>query len=246
MRLLPLLVLLPACSVPTYEASRTVDFTVPAAGIAALSCTSHNGAIVVVGENGRQEFAVRVEITARGNTQAEADDNLAQLDVDRATSDGVLRLVGKVPEELPGSCSPVFAFTVTVPRDCGLELETHNGSIEVKDTKGRVSLQTHNGKVVADVTSTDLDVVTHNGSISLTANGDAPINGRVESHNGSVNVKLPPGNGTKVSARSGNGSVNVKGAARVDGKGENSAEVSYGEGNGKLSVSTHNGAVWVR
>lgn len=248
MRVLPLLVLLPAaCTMhPSHVASRVVDFTVPATGIEALRCTSHNGAIVVFGESGRTEFSVRVEISAHGNSQAEADANLAQLDVDRATRDGVLTLVGKVPDGIAQDCSPGFAFTVTAPRDCQLALETHNGSVEVKGTKGRVEVQTHNGEIIADVASNQLDVVTHNGSIALTVSGTEPVNGKVESHNGSVTVQLPQGSGTNVVATSGNGGVDVGGGARVIGKGKNSAEVAYGEGHGKLSVSTHNGAVRVR
>lgn len=248
MRVLPLLFLLPtACTIhPSHEARRVVDFTVPAAGIEALRCTSHNGAIVVIGASGRSDYAVRVEITAHGNSQEEADANLAQLDVDRTTREGVLTLAGKVPDGMPMVCSPGFAFTVTAPQDCRLALETHNGSIEVKGTKGRVDLQTHNGEVVADVTTGQVDVVTHNGSISLTVSGNEPVNGKVESHNGSVTVQLPQGSGTNVVASSDNGKVDVGGHARVTGEGKSRVEASYGEGNGKLSVSTHNGAVSVR
>ncbi len=248
MRLLPLLALLPvACTTtPQFEAKRTVDFTVPAAGIETLRCTSHNGAIVVAGDDGASEFAVRVVISVRGDTQEEADANLQLLDVDRATRDNTLELAGKIHQELPGNCSPGFAFTVTAPKRCHLDLVTHNGSLDVKGTEGRVNLMTHNGQVVADVTSAQLDVVSHNGAIALSARGSEPVNGKIESHNGAVMVTLPADIGTNVVASTSNGGIDVDGAAQIVSAGKKRVEASYGKGSGKLSVSTHNGSVRLR
>lgn len=245
MRILPLLLFLPAaCSshLP-YVASRTVEFTLPAAGVDSLQCTSHNGAILVTGAADCSEVKVRVDLSVRGATQAEADDNLTQLEVVRGVDAGTVKLAGKAPDKLSNNHSPSFAFTVTVPRDCKLALQAHNGAIEARGTRGNVALVTHNGRVVADVETTAVKVVTHNGAIDLTARGNEPIAGQVETHNGSVRLALAEGASSTVRAQTHNGGIDVADGIRADRRGRTAVDATYGNGEGKLEVSTHNGGV---
>jgi hypothetical protein len=228
---------------PQHKAQRTDAFTVPADGLHGLKCQSQNGAIRVAGDSRLDRIEVKVEISVRGQTQAEADASLGRLEVVKETRDGLLHLSCKRPDDLPDDSSPGFAFTVRVPERCLLELSTHNGSVEVQGTRGDLTLATHNGGVRADVTSGKLQIATHNGTVEVTARGGEAISGTIETHNGAVGLAVPDGASTKVKVRTHNGSIEVGGAARALVKNKRSAEAVYGDGRGELAVTTSNGSV---
>jgi DUF4097 and DUF4098 domain-containing protein YvlB len=70
------------------------------------------------------------------------------------------------------------------------------------------------------------------------------VSGTITTHNGAVTLALPDGAGAMVDASTHNGSIEVQGAARtVARRSRNSVEASYGDGQGKLTVTTHNGGV---
>jgi hypothetical protein len=187
---------------------------------------------------------VKADISVRGH--AGGSDATCCCRVARETVDGMLHLHGKHPKDPPDNSSPSFAFTVKVPERCLLALSTHNGAIDVRGTIGDATLATHNGGVVADVTSAKLQVETHNGRVELTARGSEAVSGSIASHNGSVTLALPDGAGAKVEASTHNGGIEVGGAARTLARSKNRLEASYGDGQGSLTVTTHNGGVQLK
>jgi DUF4097 and DUF4098 domain-containing protein YvlB len=235
-----------ACGVyPQFEANRTVEFTLPADQLQRVQCTSHNGRIEITGAD-VTTVAVRVVLTARGHTAQEAEENLRFLDVAKTTKEGVLSLSGTKAPEAPSHLSPGFAFTLTVPKALAVSLTTHNGRVEAKDLTGEFGAITHNGRIQADVASKLLNLETHNGAIEVTSRASGTVDGQLVTHNGSVTLALAEGASTTVSARTHNGSVSNDGAAQNTKNSRSNGVARYGAGDGKLSVTTHNGGVRLR
>lgn len=235
-----------ACGVyPQYEANRTVEFTLPADQLQRVQCTSHNGSIEISGAD-VATVAVRVVLTARGHTAEEAEANLQFLDVAKATKDGVLALSGTKSPEAPSHLSPGFAFTLTVPKAMAVSLTTHNGRVEAKDLAGEFGATTHNGRIQADVASQLLNLETHNGAIEVTSRATGAVAGQLVTHNGSVTLAMAEGANATVSARTHNGSVGSEGPAKYTKNSRSNGVAVYGAGDGKLSVTTHNGSVRLR
>lgn len=243
-KLLSLLLPAAACSIaPSHAAHRNEGFTVPVAGIRAVDCASHNGAIVVRGDG--TDIAVAVELTAYGDSQEAAEEQLRALRVEQRVTDGVLVLHGSAVEAPTWGPSPSFAFTLSVPRELALTLTSHNGRIEVDDVAGDVALCTHNGKVEARLASRNIDIEAHNGDIELTAEGVDAVSGRAMSHNGAVEVAVGPQVSCHLVAHSDHGRVAVDGAPRTSRRTRDHVEADYGDGKGRLEIATHNGAVRV-
>lgn len=235
-----------ACGVyPQFEASRTVEFTVPADDLQRVQCTSHNGRIEITGAD-VTTVGVRVVLTARGHTAEEAEANLQFLDVAKATKDGVLALNGTKSPEAPSHLSPGFAFTLSVPKALAVSLTTHNGRVEATDLTGEFGAVTHNGRIQADVASKLLNLETHNGAIEVTSRATGAVAGQLVTHNGSVTLAMAEGASATVSARTHNGSVGSDGPAKYTKNSRSNGVAVYGAGDGKLTVTTHNGGVRLR
>jgi hypothetical protein len=249
--LLPALLLPAACCInacsfgPSHKATRTVEFTLPAANLRGVDCTSHNGAITVSGIDA-DAYAVSVEITAFGDTETEAQANLALLDVSKEQVDGSLRLAGVKKPEWPSQYSPGFAFTITMPRGGDAKLTTHNGAVSVGGITGRITALTHNGSIKVDAPTTRFELETHNGGIELAARGQGAIHGSLTTHNGGIEVTVAEGGSAKVSARTQNGGIVGDGAPKFERKSRTQGVATYGAGEGKIEAVTHNGSVRLR
>ncbi len=204
---LPLLFLLavPACSYPKHVAKRSVAFDAPAAALQRLECSSHNGRIEVVGDPDATMVTVRAELSVRGETPADAEANLALLQVGQETDGGTLRLAGRWPRDVLARMSPAFAFTITVPARLELALVTHNGGLRAVDVAGATQATTHNGDVsVAFPGAVDAAFTarTHNGSTSdggrlaEASVGRRELSGRLGAGSGAIVVTTHNGNVT--------------------------------------------------
>ena len=235
--------LLAACSYPRYVATKTVEYTIPATSTTNLLCQTHNGHITVTGESNTSQVEVRAELSVRGHTQDEADANLHLLEVGREQTDGTLRLFVKYPPDDLFNCSPSGSFVLRVPRDLACGLESHNGRLTLRGTRGNVRLETHNGSIEATVEGNEVETTTHNGNIRLALAGSDPVRAEVHSHNGSIEMSLPENIGTMLDASTHNGKI-VGPDRVVDATyRKRSLRGRIGDGTGSLTVSTHNGNV---
>jgi DUF4097 and DUF4098 domain-containing protein YvlB len=242
--LLPVLALA-ACTQPGFVAKKSVDLSIPAAGVGTIACTSHNGEIAVQGDAAANEIGVHAELSVRGYTQDEADANLKQMSVDQEVANGTLKLIGKYDTAALMNRSPSFAFHLKTPRQVALQLESHNGSIHAEGTQGTVALLSHNGEIIGKVATARVNAETHNGSVRLDLANQGRLDGEIVSHNGNIVVALGEGIGTAVTASTHNGDVT---AARLQDATVSRQNVSgrVGDGSGRLSITTHNGDVTIR
>ncbi len=243
--LLPLL-LLAGCVHPTFQATKIVELTLPAAAVTALECHSHNGGITVTGDPGATGVALRAELSVRGYTQPEADANLHLLGIGREEVGGTLRIRGTYPEGELGNRSPSFRFTMTVPTRLAVTLVSHNGDVKVRGIEGATALETHNGNIDGAVRTNRITATTHNGSVDLRLDGDGALDGEITSHNGDVTVTLDGAFDTVVGAATHNGSVTPPANATDVARDRRRFEGTLGAGGGALVVVTHNGDVVIR
>lgn len=238
--------LLAACSYPRYVATKTVEYAIPATSTSNLLCQTHNGHITVTGESNTSQIEVRAELSVRGYTQDEADANLHLVEVGREQKDGTLRLFVKYPQDDLFDCSPAGSFVLRVPRELACGLESHNGRLTLRGTRGNARLETHNGSIDATVEGTEVETTTHNGNIRLALAGSDPIRAEVRSHNGSIEMSLPENIGTMLDASTHNGKV-VWPERVVDATyKKRSLRGRIGDGTGSLTISTHNGNVKIQ
>ncbi len=235
---------LPSCSFANYRAERTLDRSESAEGLAALACATHNGSITVRGMPDRDSIAVSAHLIAHGDSEDEARDQVAQLDVRLERNGNELVIKSIAPSSLTWTASPTFAYTIDAPIGLALRLETHNGNVDVRGATSGLHVVTHNGGVRADVGSDSLQLETHNGQIEVRLQGDGPVHGTLTSHNGGIEVDLGP-RAAVVEASSHNGKLDASGG-RIESQSERRLRSVHGEGGGALRIETHNGAIRVR
>jgi hypothetical protein len=251
MRALALPVLLLAgCTYPGFVSSRVIELTIPATNLTTIDCSSHNGAIVVHGDAAATDVALRAELSVRGYTQEEADKNLQLLSLGKDFADGKLKIYGQYDQYRLGNMSPCFAFTLKVPQQVALTLESHNGDIRADGTRGAVAFESHNGDIVATATTSQLDAETHNGLVRIDVASDeaqhGKLDGKITSHNGDVVVGLAEGIGTSLTASTHNGEITPPRQLQDAVVKKRSLRCRIGDGSGNLQISTHNGDVLIR
>jgi hypothetical protein len=233
-----------ACKLPRFQATRERSLEAPAAGIAALVCSTHNGGIDFVGVEGADSVRVRARMGVPGDTQAEADERLAQLDVALQRQGGELTIAGLVPASLAIDSGVWFSYEIEAPPQLALRLQTHNGSVDVRRATGALAVTTHNGSVSAATAADAVDLITHNGAIAIDFAGEGPVQGEVTSHNGAIDIRLGA-RAAVVDASAHNGDIDASGL-QVARLGDHAVQVVAGSGGGRLSVRTHNGGVTLR
>lgn len=234
-----------ACELQPFAATRTEHYREPVSGIGNIVCTSRNGGIELRGVPGADGIGVETVITARGATEAAAEDHMKMLRVGIERRDGGLAIEGIVPSDFDSDWSASFEFRITAPPELVARLVSHNGGLSVDAMAGDLEATTHNGGIRVDASSHRLELSSHNGGVVVACRGEGPVEGSIRSHNGGVRVAL--GERTAVvAADSHNGGVSFTAAMVVKQRGERSLVAEKGQGGGDLVVESHNGGVDIR
>jgi len=117
-----------------------------------------------------------------------------------------------------------------IPRNADLQLQTHNGVVDVSSVDGNVTIRTHNGGVTVAHLSGTLDIDSHNGGITLDGVKGST---KVGAHNGRI-----VGNGLdgKCEVSTHNGAVEITGRFDLlDVTSQNGAVRARAEGGSKMS-----------
>lgn len=240
--------LLPACSVPRFQASKIVEMEIPVAQAIRLHCKTHNGAIKVMRGDSANTVHVHAELTARGHSQGEADVRLGRIDVGVTHDGDTLRIFGEYPHAAFAGDAPTFSFTLLVPEHMALTLRSHNGGVATTGTTGPVDIETHNGAVAAMAASTSARVKTHNGAVCVLLDADDALDTQIETHNGGVLVALHGGCHGWLTAETHNGRLSLPAGAQEATVERRSMRCRIGSETttGKLDIRSHNGAIEVQ
>ncbi|MBN2316717.1 MAG: hypothetical protein JXM79_22510 [Sedimentisphaerales bacterium] len=244
---------------------RTVQLTSPMSPGSTFAAQTHNGSITIKGDEVTDCNLVATIIT-QAPTEKEARELSDQVKVTLVPSDQRLTLKIDKPEQLINKSVSV-TLDVKVPNKTSLELLTHNGTVKITDTTGRLNATTHNGKVIAQNISGTILLRTHNGSVDCRdISGDAKLlthNGGIEAvysqnappachvslvtHNGAVGFTAPPGVSAKVDASTHNGSIRTDLPITATGKkSKTKLTGTIGTGEGNMHLETHNGSIQIR
>lgn len=219
-----------ACSLPKFVADKTISMEVSAADVAVLRCETHNGDIAIESSPRGDVVEVIAQLEVRGHTQAQADEHLSSMQVRHTREGDLLRLFGDHPRARLNGFSPRYSFTLRVPAQVALDLQSHNGNIHTASHGARFALESHNGDIEVDL-----------------ADGGA-LDGTITTHNGDVVVSLPQDVHGYLEAATHNGRITTPPTLHEAAVQRRSLRCRIGneDSTGRLRIETHNGDIQVR
>jgi len=131
-------------------------------------------------------------------------------------------------------------FTLKVPMNLALELQTVNGSIRVEGVGSQLQVTSVNGKIEARSPAHEIEAETVNGSVRIEYMSEFR-GGKFNTVNGSINVSVPANTSIDADVNQLNGSFQSNIPVIVEGDSVKSAD--GGVNRFPLDVSTVNGSV---
>ena len=141
-------------------------------------------------------------------------------------------------------------FTLRVPENANLDgIESVNGDLRISGVSGSVKASTVNGRIEASDLRSDAKIETVNGSVeaSFAEFGDHQ-RAECETVNGRLVVNLPGSADARISAETINGGIDGSDFGLKANKGFIGRDLdgSVGNGGGRVSLSTVNGAIKIK
>jgi hypothetical protein len=268
-RLLPALLLLAAAGCiqadrHTAETEETRDL--PTVGTRKVSIKTDNGFVRVrPADPGVDTIHIRAEIRATGSSAAEAQECLEAIEITTpvsGTDDATQEISWAWREPRRSGWRAAVSFTVTMPHQLDLAVDTENGQIDVVGTTGacdahtengavrvvaaedEVQVQTSNGSITVDSPAEEVRLRTTNGAINARLTNAHQVSGTVKTENGGIKLSLGKETGTVINARTSNGRIRSSlSLSDFERKGRTNLSGKYAGGGELLSIETHNGGI---
>ncbi len=245
-----------------HKYERTENIQAPLAPGGHFTARTHNGAITIRGAD-ESTCKLTARIIARAATPEEAQSLAEKVSVSLLKRDNGLATQINKPD-IPRGYGLTVEFDVSCPRQTGLNLETHNGAVRISDIVGdsfakthngaittenivgTTELHSHNGKIICRQFTGDLKATTHNGGVNIVCSNQAAgvMQAKVVTYNGSIHFTAPPALSAKVDISTYNGSVRTDIPVTITGKvGKNRLTGTVGQGEGRITLQTHNGSI---
>ncbi|HEX2643048.1 MAG TPA: DUF4097 family beta strand repeat-containing protein [Thermoanaerobaculia bacterium] len=245
--------------------------TFPFQAGALLELDNTNGGVTVEPWN-RNEVQIVAEKKVKAPSDEKARELMDKLQIATAPSGGGLRVETRFPKNgnglfdwMSGNGTSINVnYTIRVPRQARLDLETTNGGLNVKGTRGAAALESTNGQVAVQDVEGNLKLETTNGGIhavdiagaveASTTNGgievslrDLPDNSKLDfsTTNGGVTVRLPRDVRLTLDAETTNGRISNDFELDSKRSGKHHLSGDINGGGGLLKVSTTNGSVTI-
>jgi len=204
-----------------------------------------NGSISVEGWDG-SEVRITARVIARNAGSARAAADLAE-SVEVRTTAGRVQVAGPRSGLFRRSSWSVD-LRIQVPTGTDLDLATTNGAIRVAGVGGGVTARSTNGALNLDGARGSVDARTTNGSVTVMVSGGGSGNRSVDlrTTNGSIDVRLPPTVGARVEARTSNGRIMSDFPLEMEGRRQNQASGTLGDGSGSVTLRTTNGTIRIQ
>lgn len=199
-----------------------------------------------------------------GDSQAEAEDDLNNVEVSVTAEGDTTRIVARRTDNRSANNSGA-SFRLSVPAASQLDLESSNGAITVRNVIGDVVADISNGRVRVDGGKGRLDLNSSNGDIEIsatqalvnadTSNGSIRFDGSLvdgdqvfRTSNGAIVVTLPADTRFRVSATTSNGEVTTDFPVTVSGSlTKGTLNGTAGENPGiSLTLGSSNGSIEIR
>ena len=228
----------------------TVEQTLPFASGNLLTLSNTNGDVEIIAWD-RDE----IEIEARKKVKASSDDRARQafddLKVSINNSAGGVTIETEYPKGKGSwwnNVSSSVNYSIRIPQEADLEIETVNGKVFVEGVHGQIDLESTNGGVKAEDAGGSVTARTTNGGIDVElrefeANEDMSL----RTTNGSITLTLPSDIQADLAARTTNGSVQTDFPITVQGTfRKNRLEGELNGGGASIELKTTNGSIRIR
>lgn len=228
----------------------TIDRTLPFAAGSLLELSNTNGDVEITSWD-RDEIQIEAYKKVKSSNDDRARQAFADLEVNiNETGTGV-----KIETEYPkgksgwwGSVSSSVRYSIRVPRQADLVIETVNGKVVVEEVQGRIDLESTNGGIKAEDAGGSVTARTTNGGIDVELqefDNDEDMNFRTT--NGSITLTLPSDIRANLSARTTNGSVQTDFPITVQGTfRKNRLDGEINGGGASIELKTTNGSIRIR
>ncbi|HEY8309934.1 MAG TPA: DUF4097 family beta strand repeat-containing protein [Gemmatimonadaceae bacterium] len=136
-------------------------------------------------------------------------------------------------------------YTLHVPSNVTVDVETVNGKIAAQNIDGNVKATTVNGEIAVSTTKGTINAETVNGSI-IASMASLPDSGNVhlETVNGSITSVLPEGIGGSIDLQNTNGTIMANYPNAVpDSADKHHMRIKLDEGNRRVTLETVNGSL---
>ena len=177
----------------------TVVHQIPVANLKNLDLSNVNGSIKCEGKaTDMIELACVIKVKAGSEESAQKYMDSINIDIQENADELIVKT--KMPKNRGGfwkwvsgnNTNASVSYEITVPESFGVDLESVNGGIKVKNLKGEVDLETVNGGINAEALSGSANAETVNGGIKVVFTEGASIQDmKFEAVNGGIKVVLP-------------------------------------------------------
>ena len=202
---------------------------------------SPNGGIRVEGWD-RNEVLVRARLSARADSDAEAQDIVSRI---------TLTTEGRIDSDGPRAGrdeSWSVSYRIFAPRSSDLSLSTTNGGIGIENVAGDIDFRTTNGGVKLEAVAGDVRGHTTNGGLDIRLSGSEWQGGGLDvtTTNGGVRLAIPDGYNARLETGTTNGGLRFDFPVTVQGRLDRQLTVDLGSGGKLIRAKTTNGGVVVR
>ena len=245
----------------TQSTDERVTFEQP--GTTSLVVVTHNGRIRIVGQSNDTGPAVVVATKKAGaRTLEAAQEALDAIEVFVEHRGEGERVLGwRWREGKHRGWRGQVAFDVQIKPNVDLNIESHNGRLHVAGIvgdvravthNGRINLsaaggtmfaETHNGRIEVAVDGEQVTLTTHNGRIAADLSRCRSVTGTITTHNGRIELTLSPEASVQLRCKTDNGRIRSNIPMTATEIGRRSLDGTVGAGEGKLTVTTHNGGI---
>jgi hypothetical protein len=201
-----------------------------------------NGGISVQGWD-RGEIRVRARVSARADTDGEAQQMVSEVEV---LAEG--REIHSSGPKRDSDNGWSVSYRISAPRRSNVALETTNGGISISELSGSIEFRTTNGGVSLRDLGGDVRGRTTNGGLDIELSGSAWQGEQldVQTTNGGVELVVPEGYSAHLETGTVNGGLQFDFPITVQGRLDRNVSVDLGSGGSLIRARTTNGGVVVR
>jgi DUF4097 and DUF4098 domain-containing protein YvlB len=191
------------------------EFRAPVEGPADLTVRTPFGKVDVTAVADSREIVIRAHKTARGLTQAAADDLLRKANISIRQEGNSVTVTVEQPVQIDllhiGPAGVGVDFTVSVPVDCAVTAESSSGDILLAGTFGDADLHTSFGSVRAESVNGRLKARSSAGDV--TVDGVTALNKTVEAASSFGAVVVRKSEGGELTMLSNSGEIRLEDSA---------------------------------
>jgi hypothetical protein len=253
------------CGPTIWTGEKTDELAVSSTDMKAIQVRTHNGWVHVEGQADAGEVAVTVTKKTGGITIGDAEKAMEALEVyAEAAESGKVRVGYRWKGIKSLTWGAKVSFDIQAPAGLAVDVETHNGEVEVAgisnhvdiDTHnghvnvtssgGKLHAETHNGRITATYRGSDLKLVSHNGRIIGDLGGCGAVSGTVTTHNGAVEIAVGDNTSADLTCETHNGGITFDAPVTTKKISRRQFVGTLGNGGQPFEVTTHNGSIRVK